>query len=100
MTPLEARLADLARRGQLIGYGALARELGLPLAALTAALETTMAADVAAGRPLRAALCEARLTPGLPARGFFQAAGALGLRIDDPAGFVEAQRAALWRDPP
>jgi hypothetical protein len=91
MTPLEDRLAALAAAGQTIPYGVLARDLGLRMADLTAALEALMEADTAAGQPLRAALCEARLTPGLPARGFFDKAAALGHDISDPAAFVATQ---------
>ena len=95
MSDLEARLALLAAQNQTIAYGALARELGWRIADLTAALERLMEQDAAAGKPLRAALCEARLTPGLPARGFFDKAAALGFRIGDPVEFVAAQRLLL-----
>lgn len=95
MTPLEIRLAALAAAGQTIPYGALARDLGLRMAELTAALEALMEADTAAGNPLRAALCEARLTPGLPARGFFDKAAALGHDVSDPAAFIAKQRQLL-----
>lgn len=97
MTPLETRLAALAAAGATCTYGALARDLGLRMGDLTMALEALMAKDAAAGRPLRAALCEGRLAGGMPARGFFLAAAALGLVVDDPAAFVQAQRAALWQ---
>jgi hypothetical protein len=95
MSPLEARLDALAQAGGTITYGALARDLGLRMAELTATLEALMLVDAAAGRPLRAALCEGRLSGGLPARGFFDAARALGYDVRDPAGFVARQRAAL-----
>ncbi len=95
MTPLEFRLAALAAAGQTIPYGALARDLGLRMADLTAALEALMEADTAAGKPLRAALCEARLTPGLPARGFFDKAAALGHDVTDPAAFAAEHRRLL-----
>lgn len=94
---LEARLAALARAGETRSYGALARDLGWPMAVLTAALEATMAEDAAAGRPLRAVLCEGRLSGGLPARGFFDRAAELGYAITDPAAFVAAERQALRR---
>jgi hypothetical protein len=55
-----------------------------------------MAADAAAGAPLRAALCEGRLAGGQPARGFFDAAQALGFDLTDPAEFVRNQRARLF----
>jgi hypothetical protein len=38
------------------------------------ALETLMEADVAAGRPMLAALCGCKIRPGILARGFFLAA--------------------------
>ncbi|MCB6177471.1 hypothetical protein LHP98_04915 [Rhodobacter sp. Har01] len=97
MTPLEARLAALAAAGATVTYGALARDLGLRMGELTAALEATMDADAAAGRPFRAAVCAGRLAQGLPAAGFFLKAAELGRfgAGDDPAGFATAQRAAL-----
>ncbi len=76
-------------------YGALARDLGLRMGELTAALEALMEADARAGLPLRAALCEARLSGGLPARGFFDKAADLGYDTSDPAAFVARHRAAL-----
>ena len=95
MTPLETRLAALAAAGQTTSYGALARDLGLRMADLTQALEALMEEDAAQGRPFRAALCAARLGHGLPARGFFDKAVALGHRIDDPDTFILTQRTAL-----
>ena len=80
---LEAALADLAARGALTTYGALAVELGLDgpgrISRLTQALEATMAQDAAAGQPLRAARVLSRTRDGLPARGFFETARALGV---------------------
>jgi len=98
MSPLETRLAGLAAAGQTMTYGALARDLGWRIGALTAALEALMEVDFAAGRPLRAALCEGRLSHGLPAPGFFQRAVGLGCRIDDAEAFVAATRTQLFRD--
>lgn len=95
MSPLEERLAVLAAAGQTATYGALARDLCLRMADLTASLEALMVVDAAADRPLRAALCEGRLSGGLPARGFFDAARALGYDVRDPAAFVARHRAAL-----
>ncbi|MFN3970840.1 MAG: hypothetical protein ACK4L4_05625 [Gemmobacter sp.] len=96
MTPLEARLAALAATGGTVTYGALARELGWRMGDLTAALESLMEADVAVARPLRAALCEGRLSQGMPAQGFFLKAAELGLDVADPAAFVADQRARLY----
>lgn len=95
---LSARLAILAAQKKTITYGALARELGCPMGVLTASLEAMMAQDALAGRALRAALCEARLAGGLPARGFFELALDLGVWDGtDAAGFVATQRALLAR---
>lgn len=97
---LESRLATLALARQTTTYGALARDLGLTgpgtIAQLTEALEALMEADAAAGKPLRAALVCARLTPNLPAPGFFDKARALGFPADDETAFATAQRAAIF----
>ncbi|MDQ2067997.1 hypothetical protein Q9295_16605 [Xinfangfangia sp. CPCC 101601] len=93
---LEARLFQIAAAGQTIPYGALARDLGWRMATLTAALEALMEADSAAQRPLRASLCEGKLSRGQPALGFFEKAAALGYDISDPEAFVAAERAALF----
>ncbi|MBL9046402.1 MAG: hypothetical protein JNK34_03695 [Tabrizicola sp.] len=96
MTRLETRLAALAVAGETIPYGALAKELGLNMARLTAELEALMEADAALGNPFRAALLRQRLSPDqLPAPGFFQKAAALGAEIIDPAAFIADQRRRL-----
>ena len=100
---LQALLADLARQGQTISYGALAERLAIPgpgrIARLTAELERLMAEDAAAGRPFRAAVCVARGST-LPAPGFFAAARALGRPMDaDPAGMIAAERTKLAHQP-
>jgi hypothetical protein len=96
MTPLEARLNALAAAGETVTYGSLARDLGLRMGELTAALEALMDDDHARGRPLRAAVCAQRLSPDAqPAPGFFQKASALGFQIDDPATFVATERSRL-----
>jgi hypothetical protein len=93
---LEDRLAALATAGGTIGYGDLARDLGLRMADLTARLERLMEDDAAAGRPFRAALLRQRLSPeALPAPGFFRKAAELGDRIGDPAAYVADQRRRL-----
>lgn len=93
---LETRLAALAAAGETISYGDLAKELGLRMADLTAQLEALMDLDAAQGRPFRAALLRQRLSPDLlPAPGFFQKASQLGVKIDDPAAFVQDQRSRL-----
>ena len=97
MSELEARLAMLAAQGKTESYGSMARALGLRIGALTAALEALMEADAAAGLPLRAALCEARLGNGQPAPGFFQKAADLGLPgLENPEGFVDVTRVTLY----
>jgi hypothetical protein len=95
MSDLETRLAQLTTAQQTITYGQLARDLGWRMGQLTAALEEMMREDAAKGRPFRAALCAGRLAGGLPARGFFDLAAALGADVSDPAAFVEAQRRRL-----
>lgn len=95
MTALEARLAALAAADETQSYGALARDLGLRMGELTAALEQLMEQDHAAGRPLRAALCEGRLLNGLPARGFFDKAAELGFDTTDPVTFTQNMRQRL-----
>ena len=93
---LEQRLAALAAARQTITYGALTRDLGLRIADLTAALEALMEEDAHAGRPLRAVLCEGKLSNGLPARGFFDKAAALGFDSSDQQAFASQQRRALY----
>ncbi|NBB98232.1 MAG: hypothetical protein GVY34_08695 [Alphaproteobacteria bacterium] len=92
---LDARLDDLAAQKQVTTYGALTAELGLTgpgrIARLTTALEALMEHDTATGRPLRAALVVGRTGGGLPARGFFDKAQALGHDISDPAAFHRHQ---------
>jgi hypothetical protein len=93
---LEEKLAALAAAGETIGYGDLARELGLRMGELTARLEALMEVDAAQGQPFRAALLRQRLSPNhLPAPGFFQKAAELGQPVDDPAAFTADQRRRL-----
>ncbi len=96
MTRLESRLAALAAAGETATYGALARDLGLRIGELTAAIEALMEEDARKGCPLRAAVCEGRFSGGMPAKGFFEKVAELGIDASDPAGFVAAQRAALF----
>lgn len=83
-------LIDQARAGRLATYKELADRLGLvppqTIQRVTEALEILLAEDVAADRPLLAALCVSRLNTNLPARGFFSAAEALGVFSGDPEG--------------
>lgn len=96
---LAVRLADLAAARQTTTYGELARDLGLTgpatIARVTTALESLMEQDSAAGRPLRAALVNARGST-LPAPGFFAKAAELGHIVTDPATFVADERARLF----
>jgi len=94
MTALEERLAALAAAGQSTTYGALARDLGLRMGELTAALEALMEEDAALGRPFCAVVVNARGS-ALPARGFFDKAAELGRPAMDPAAFVADERQAL-----
>lgn len=91
---LAARLAELAKRGETVTYGALAKDLGWRISVLTDTLEALMEEDAAAGQPFRAVLLDAKLTPGFPASGFFQKAAALGrpLTEDD----IAEERVALF----
>jgi len=89
---LRAALMAAAAGGRTVTYGALAQALGLSppntIAQVTASLERLMAEDSAAGRPLLSAVAVGRARGGLPGRGFFEAAAALG-RFD-PAAETEA----------
>ncbi|WP_202909517.1 hypothetical protein [Alkalilacustris brevis] len=97
-TVLAARIREtLAGRhagDPFITYQALASALGLQppgtIQRVAAALEQTMREDVAAGRPMVAALVISR-AGDLPRRGFFDLAVALGRFPDDPA-----QHRAAW----
>lgn len=83
-------LIDQARTGRPITYKELASRLGLvppqTIHRVTQALETLMAEDVAAARPLLATLCVSRLNTNMPARGFFKLAETLGVFSGDPEG--------------
>ena len=85
---LRAEIALLAalRAGQAITYEGLATAAEIPppyrIHKLTLWLEASMAEDVAAGRPLRAAIVISRLYDR-PAKGFFDMAISLGLVAAD-----------------
>ncbi|PJF10579.1 hypothetical protein [Pseudorhodobacter sp. MZDSW-24AT] len=95
MNDLCDRLAQLAATGRTVTYGALARDLGWSMGDLTAALERLMEIDAHQGHPLRAAVCEGRLSGGLPARGFFEKAASLGYDVTAPESFAVSHRRAL-----
>ena len=91
---LQANLRTaLQNSGYPISYGALARDLDVPgpgaIARVTTLLESMMRDDMAAGRPFIAAMCEGKLSGGMPAPGFFQMAAVLG-RYTGPAIGPEA----------
>ncbi len=98
-TALAAELrALLSRRTPIdpfLTYQAVATALGLQspgtIQLVAAALEETMREDVAAGRPMIAALVISR-AGDMPRRGFFDLAVALGRFPDNPA-----QHRAAWR---
>lgn len=72
-------------------YQQVANTLGLTppgtIARVTQALEQLMEEDVAAGRPMIAALVISRRGEGLPASGFFEKAVSLGRFPRDPAHY-------------
>jgi hypothetical protein len=83
MARLVAALDDLAAEGRCTTYGVLAAQIGLEgggrISRLTGMLETLMVEDARKGQPLRASVVLGRASGGLPARGYFMAARALGL---------------------
>lgn len=87
---LRQALLDQAEAAATITYRDLAGRLDLrppqTIHRVTQALESLMAEDAAAGRPLLAALCVSRARPDLPAAGFFAAAQRLGLYAGDLDG--------------
>ena len=88
-------LAQRDPKEPFITYQALAGALGLQppgtIQRVAAALEQTMREDVAAGRPMIAALVISR-AGDMPRRGFFDFAVALGRLPDDPT-----QHRAAWQ---
>ena len=93
---LASRLTHLAATGKTISYGALAAEFGVRVNTLTKALEILMEEENARGEPLRAVLCFGRLTDGLPARGFYEKATALGYVVDNADTFASTMRKQLF----
>ncbi len=79
---VRAYLVGLKGDTATVTYGALARALGLwqpgSVRRVTAALESTMRADAAEGRPFIAARAVGRGRDALPGKGFFDLAVALG----------------------
>ena len=95
---VRAHLQTLAPCDVPLTYRDLAAALGLrppqTIHRLTLALEATMAEDVAAGRPLIAALVVSR-TATVPQTGFFELAARLGRLPAEPAA---AAREAYARE--
>ena len=87
---LRQALLDQAQTGNPTTYKELADRLGLEppqtIHRVGEALEALMEDDVAAGRPMLAALCVSKVRPGIPSRGFFLAATDLGVFSGDPTG--------------
>jgi hypothetical protein len=83
-------LVAQAITGNLTTYKELVDRLGLEppraIHRLTNALEALMAEDVAAGRPMAAALCISRVRDGIPGPGFFLVASELGVFFGPPIG--------------
>ena len=81
-------LFEVAAKGAPITYQALAKALELSppntIHQLTEALERLIEEDVAAGRPLIAALVVSKARSGLPAPGFFECAKRVGRFKGDP----------------
>ena len=87
---LREELLGRARAGLPATYKGLADRLALApphtIHRVTEALERLMDEDAAAGRPLLAAFAVGKARSGVPARGFFLKARALGLFSGDPEG--------------
>ncbi len=90
---LRPHLERLARERRTETYQDVARALAVEppktIHQVTQALETTMAEDASAGRPLLAATVVSRTREGLPAPGFFAKAVELG-RYAGPERGAEA----------
>jgi len=87
---LRQALIDQAQTGTPTTYKALADRLGLEppqtIHRVGEALDALMQDDVAAGRPMLAALCVSKMQSGIPGRGFFLKAEILGIFSGDPTG--------------
>jgi hypothetical protein len=87
---LRQALTDRTQTGSMTTYRDLVQFLGLKpphtIQQVTAALESLMQEDVAAGRPILSAICVSKMLPGIPARGFFLVAQDLGIFSGDPSG--------------
>jgi hypothetical protein len=87
---LREELLKQVRTGLPVTYKELADRLALSpphtIQRITDALERLMEEDVVMGHPLLAAFAVSKAQPGIPARGFFLKAQALGVFSGDPAG--------------
>ena len=95
LTHLREALLAQVQAGSPVTYRDLAARMGLhppqSIRRLALLLEALMDEDYAAGAPFLAAICVSRLAHGLPQRGFFEKAAALGRFSGDPDG-PEARR--------
>lgn len=93
---IRSLLAGRGPAAPYLSYQALAAALGLTppgvIRIVTAALEQTMQQDVAAGRPMIAALVVSRVGD-MPQRGFFDLAVQLGRFSPDPDDHRQAWQA-------
>ncbi|MBR9879938.1 MAG: hypothetical protein GYB17_10600 [Gammaproteobacteria bacterium] len=96
---LRALLESLPDSALPITYQQAAEALGLTpprtIRRVAEALEITMREDVAAERPLIAALVVSRQAPQLPGPGFFELAVALGRLDEEPTSHLEAYQREL-----
>lgn len=87
---IRTHLCRIAGHATPITYQALAKALRLSppntILQLTSALECLIDEDVAAARPLIAALVVSKARGGLPAPGFFECARRVGRFDGDPSG--------------
>ena len=87
---LREELLKQARSGVPVTYKSLADRLELTppntIHRIVQALEQLMDEDIAAGRPLLAALAVSKVASGIPARGFFLKAQRSGIFSGDPSG--------------
>ena len=100
---LRQALVEAAAEGRTISYRDLAARARIPppyrIHRLTLALESLLRADLAAGRPLVAALAVSRGPEGIPGRGFFELCRDLGLYDGPDRGPVAAAfHAGMLRD--
>lgn len=102
---MEAVLDEHVARRQLLTYLELADRVAMPgpqrIHRTTRLLEKLVRRDLAAGRPIRAAMAISRAGSGLPAPGFFDCAKRLGMHdgLGDPRRFHRSLLEQLYGDP-